>query len=133
MIKVVNNKVMLEDGAYAFGKKAVQVFIPALSTLYFTLATIWKLPDASEVVGSLAALAVFLGVALHLSSTQYDASGAAHDGTVSIAPNETGSVLSMHLDPADVAGKDSISLKVVPPVPTQQQLPTSPPPPPSGS
>ena len=79
MIKVVNRKVMFEDGAYKVIKYLVIVFIPAVSTLYFALSVIWRLPDPNEVVGSLAALALFLGTLIHLSSVNYNNSPAAHD------------------------------------------------------
>src|SRR5436190_14293223 len=90
MFKTVNGKTMLEDGIYAFGKKAVQIYIPALSTLYFTLGGIWNLPAVTQVIGTLAAIAVFLGVVLGISSAQFDASGAAHDGDMNIFPKEGG-------------------------------------------
>lgn len=113
MIKVVNNKVMFEDWVYSFLKKFVQIFLPAFSTFYFALAKTWGLPDATAVIGSVASLCTFIGILLHLSSSQYDASGATYDGTISHTINKTGSALALHIDPAVVLNKDSVKLQVI--------------------
>lgn len=52
-------------------KAAVQVLLPGAGALYFALAQIWGLPKAEEVVGSISAVAVFLGLLLGLSSRNY--------------------------------------------------------------
>lgn len=125
MFQKVNDKVMLGTGSYAFGKRLVQVIIPALSTFYFTLGAIWGLPGVEKVVGTLACLATFGGVCLGLSSKRYDSSGAAlkeledattHDGDLVIEQKEDGRKL-MTLDlenaPEGFEKKGSISFKVV--------------------
>lgn len=71
-------------------KKGVLVWIPALSTLYFTLGTIWGWGHIEQVVGSLAAVAAFLGIVLGISKTNYD------NSDVGIA-----GVLQVHTDPED--------------------------------
>lgn len=115
MIKVVNNKVMYEEKAYNFLNAVVRVILPAFATFYFAMSQVIKLPDATPVIGSISAACVFLGATLHVSSNNYDSSGAAHIGTVALIPNANGTALSMHVDPADIVGKDSVSLKVIPP------------------
>lgn len=62
---------MLSNKAYDVMKWVVSLLLPALGTLYYTLAVIWKFPYGEEVVGSLAAIALFLGVILGISSSQY--------------------------------------------------------------
>ena len=47
------------------------IVLPALGTLYFTLAQIWNLPYAEQIVGTLAAITTFMGAILQISSTQY--------------------------------------------------------------
>jgi hypothetical protein len=54
----------LSNKTYDVLSNAVKLVIPAIGTLYFTIATVWDLPYGDEVVGSLAALATFLGVTL---------------------------------------------------------------------
>ena len=48
------------------------VFLPAIATLYFALASIWGFPYAEEIVGTITAIDTFLGVLLGISSAQYN-------------------------------------------------------------
>lgn len=52
-------------------KVIAQLWIPALGTLYFTLAQLWNLPYPEEIVGTLAAIDTFLGVVLGISTLSY--------------------------------------------------------------
>lgn len=117
MLKTVNNHVMLTDTTYGFGKKLVQIWLPAVSSLYFGLGNIWGFPYVEEVVGSLAVIATFIGVCLGLSSRGYNASDAAYDGKVVVDTNDTGTkVFSLELngDPEEIEQKKSVSFKVSP-------------------
>lgn len=117
MLQAVNGKVMLNDKVYSFGKKSVQIYIPAFSTLYFTLGSIWGLPAVTQVVGTCAAVAAFFGVCLGISSANYDSSGAAHDGKMIVteaADGTTKAVMDLgEKNPADLINQDSVSFKVV--------------------
>lgn len=53
-------------------KWIAQIMLPALGTLYFALASIWGLPYGQEIVGTISAVDVFLGVLLGISSAKYD-------------------------------------------------------------
>lgn len=53
-------------------KFIAQIVIPAIGTLYYALAKIWKLPLAEEVVGTLTAIDAFLGALLGISTMQYN-------------------------------------------------------------
>lgn len=48
-----------------------RLVLPALATLYFTLAQIWNLPLGEEICGTLAAITVFLNSVLKIKSDQY--------------------------------------------------------------
>lgn len=48
-----------------------QVVLPALGTLYFTLASIWGLPYAQQVVGTIALIDTFLAILLGINTAQY--------------------------------------------------------------
>lgn len=50
-----------------------RLVLPALATLYFTLAQIWTpyLPYAEQICGTLAAITVFLNSVLKIKSDQY--------------------------------------------------------------
>lgn len=68
-------------------KFIVQVVSPAFTTLYLTLAGIWGLPAAQEVVGTIVALTAFAGVCLQISSAKFQANPDGHispDGTLSL-------------------------------------------------
>ena len=62
---------ILSDNMYNVLKWVVQIVLPAIGTLYFTLAQIWHLPAGEQVVGTCSALALFLGALIGISSTQY--------------------------------------------------------------
>lgn len=55
-------------------KYIAQVILPAAGTLYFALAGIWGFPYGEAVVGTIAAVDTFLGVALGISTAQYNKS-----------------------------------------------------------
>ena len=115
MLQKVNSHTMLSDNTYHLGKQLVQVYIPAASSLYFGLGSIWGLPAVEQVVGTFAVIATFLGVCLGLSSKQYDQSEAAYDGKVMVETNEAGGKLfSLELDgdPTEIEQKSSVSFKV---------------------
>ena len=62
----LNNKV------YDVLKWIVIIVLPAISTLYYALSEIWNLPYATQVVGSITAITVFLGAILGVSTVQYN-------------------------------------------------------------
>lgn len=62
---------MIKNKTYDILKWIAQYFLPALGTLYFTLAQLWGLPYAEQIVGTITAADAFLGVLLGLSSTKY--------------------------------------------------------------
>lgn len=56
-------------------KWIAQILLPALGTLYFALAGIWGFPYAEQIIGTLAAADVFLGVLLGISTAAYNKEG----------------------------------------------------------
>lgn len=62
----------MSDITYDFLKEIAQIYLPALATLYFTLASIWGLPYAEQIVGTISAIDVFLGTVLKISTIQYN-------------------------------------------------------------
>jgi len=47
------------------------IVLPAISTLYWTLASLWGLPYAEQITGTIAAVGTFLGVLIGISSRSY--------------------------------------------------------------
>ena len=64
----------LSNKTYDVLKFIAQIVLPALGTLYFSLASIWGCPYGEEIVGSIATVDTFLGALLGLSTIQYNKS-----------------------------------------------------------
>lgn len=107
----------MSNKLYDILKKFVQLVLPAAGTLYFTLASVWGLPAAEQVVATLAAIATFLGVVLQLSSNQFnkvnDITGSTGDMVITRKP-DGGLVYTYELneDPLDLAGMNKITFNV---------------------
>ena len=52
-------------------KWACLIALPAISTLYWSLATIWAWPYAEQITGTIAAVGTFLGVLIGISTRAY--------------------------------------------------------------
>lgn len=63
---------IMPSKVYDILKWVAQILLPALGTLYFALASIWGLPCAEQVVGTITALDTFLGIILGLSAARYN-------------------------------------------------------------
>lgn len=103
--------------AYDRMKTLVQVILPGISTFYFTMSNIWGWPREEQVIGTLAAFAVFLGLLLGQSNRRYKASDAQYDGKIVVTTKEDGTPLvSLELngDPYDIIDMKSANFKVQP-------------------
>lgn len=47
------------------------ILLPALATLWFTIAKIWGLPYMGEITGTLVAIDTFLGALIGISNIRY--------------------------------------------------------------
>jgi|SRR3954470_13251682 hypothetical protein len=103
---------MITGKLYNQLKFLAQVILPALATLYVTLAGLWGLPAVEAVVGSIVALDTFLGVILQISSSNYDSSTS--QGTMHFldTPNKLTYQLELDGDPEELKHKDRVVLKV---------------------
>lgn len=104
-------KPFLSDHMYDFLKFVAQIFLPALGTLYFALASLWGLPAAEEIVGTIMALDVFLGILLGLSTKAYNESDVKYDGAILVSEDEGTKTYSIAVnkDPYDLdQQKDAI-------------------------
>lgn len=61
----------MTNKTYDVLKYIAQIVLPAMATLYYTLAGIWGLPYSEQIVGTFAAIDTFLGVVLKISSNKY--------------------------------------------------------------
>ena len=62
----------MSNKTYDVLKWIAQILLPALGTLYFALAGIWKLPYAEAILGTITAIDTFVGVLLGISTINYN-------------------------------------------------------------
>lgn len=64
-------KINLSNKWFDILKWVALILLPAMAILYGALAPLWGFPFVKEVVGTISAIDVFLGVLLGISSAQY--------------------------------------------------------------
>lgn len=64
---------MLSNKVYDILKDVAIIWLPAIAALYSALAGIWGFPYGEQIVGTLAALGVFMGAVLKISNVKYNA------------------------------------------------------------
>ncbi len=62
----------MSNKVYDVLKFIAQMVLPAIATLYVTLAGIWGLPFSEQIGGTVMAVDTFLGAILMLSSKNYN-------------------------------------------------------------
>ena len=62
----------MQNKTYDILKFVAQICLPAIGTLYFSLAQIWGLPYGEEIVGTITAVDACLGALLGISTIQYN-------------------------------------------------------------
>lgn len=104
----------LSDKVYSKLRIFVEILLPAVSTLYFTLAQIWGFPNPEKVVGSIAAITTFLGLILRSARRSYNKSDAKYDGNMNVVEEDGKTVFSLDLktDPEMLSQKKDITFKV---------------------
>lgn len=78
----------MSNKTYDFFKWVVRYFLPGLGTLYFTIAKIWGLPAAEEVVGTIVAVTLAISTWIGLSNAQYKMNPSNYDGTMVVDNRE---------------------------------------------
>lgn len=96
----------LTDKVYDTLKWIAQLVLPALGTLYFTLSGIWGLPYGEQVVGTIMAIDVFLGVILKISTSSYQGDGAI------VYSDEDDVYLELETEVDDIANKNFAIFRV---------------------
>lgn len=104
---------MITGPLYDKLKFVAQILLPALGTLYFTLAGIWGLPAAEQVVGTIVAIDAFLGILLGITQTKY-LNEEVGQGILHVEKTEDGKGMRLELDetPEELAGKSEVRFKV---------------------
>ena len=95
----------LSNKVYDILKWIAQILLPGLGTLYFAISGIWGLPYCEQVVGTLSAITVFIGMLLGLSAAKYPG-----DGTIKMQGATYKTKLSIPMD--KLIEKKNVILKV---------------------
>ena len=109
---------MLPSKLYDILKPVAQVWLPALGAAYFSLAQIWGLPEAEEVVGTITIIDTTLGVILGISTSKFNDPGkpaGKYDGDVNVTQTALGKQmvnLSFNIEPEELMEKRELLLKV---------------------
>lgn len=110
-----SNPFMLPSKLYNFLKQVALIALPAISTFYFMLGETWEWDNTTKVIGTIAAIQVFLGAILGISSRAYNKSDARFDGDFIETENEDGNktfLLDLKSDPEELPTKKQIVFKV---------------------
>ena len=62
----------LSNKTYDILKYIVTIFLPALTTLWLTVASIWNIPYGEPIGATIGAITVFLGALIGISSKHYN-------------------------------------------------------------
>jgi len=105
----------MSNALYDKLKFIAQVLLPALGTLYFTLAGIWNFPAAEEIVGTIVAIDTFLGVLLHISTNRYNTTMEKTGDLVITTKKDGTKIFSLEItgDPNDLEKQSLITFQIV--------------------
>jgi hypothetical protein len=106
---------LVSNRTYDVLKTVTTIVLPGISTLYFTLAQIWGFPYAEQVVGTIAAFNVFLGLFVKVSSTSYQSSDERFAGEIQVTHNDGGGKtanLIVNGDPEDLLKQSEATFKI---------------------
>ena len=105
--------VSLTNKSYDALKWIAQILLPAAGASYFSVAQIWSLPYATEVVGTITVIDTLLGALLGLTSSSYYSQP--FDGTMTVAKAEDGrtvNTLEINRNPEELQTQSVVTLKV---------------------
>lgn len=116
IVDVPSQGFVFGDKLYTKLKWLTIVFLPAFNALYVALGAVWGLPYVNQVVGTIAALTVFLGVLLGISTKGYNSSEAGYAGDINITGTGEDKKVSFAFngDPADLEMFPKVTFKVNP-------------------
>lgn len=107
---------MFSNRTYDITKYVAQILLPAVGALYFSLASIWGLPRAEAVIGTITVIDTFIGAVLLLSSRSYNNSDAKYDGVMNVFDTEEDvrkMSMTLNATPEELEEKKAVAFKVV--------------------
>lgn len=111
-----SNGFIFGQKTYDFLKFLALILLPAVGTLYFTLAQIWGWSNGEAIVGTIMAVDLFLGAILGIASKTYNNSDVKYTGTITLTPNEEENTtdLKFSVDPNKLTGSSEAIFKIEP-------------------
>lgn len=105
---------LLTSQQYNILKWVTIIVLPAVTTAYGTFSNIWGWPYGDQIVASLAAITLLLGVIIGVSTSSYNKSSAGPSGTLVVDNSGTGqqTYLAFDQDPKTLAEGSQITLNV---------------------
>lgn len=105
----------LSNSVYDKLKFVALVVLPAMGAAYFSLANLWDLPNAEQVVGTITIIDTLLGGVLKLSSTRYRNGPEVIDGDLVVRKlgDTTQMLLVANKGVEKISGKTSVNFRVV--------------------
>lgn len=116
------NGFVMNPGLYNKLKFTALTVLPALTTLYFAIGSVWNLHHLTEVIGTMTAVDTFLGVLIGLSAATYNKSGAGLVGHISIVQDADSKryILELNGEPSDIDSMKTATFSVGNPMPPPQ-------------
>lgn len=104
---------LLGDRSYNTLKKTATIVLPAIATLYFALAQLWRFPEPEKVVATITALNTFVGIVVGISKRNYD-DGGKYVGEIQVEDNGEKKTYSLVIDgdPEKIEHMDEATFKV---------------------
>lgn len=109
------NGLVLGNKTYDRAKFIVQVFLPALGVLYATIAATFGLGGIEQVLAVLAAIGLFLGTIMRISSNNFTPATTTPDGAFVVTTLPGGKksvVLEFEQDPETLVNGRTLSFEV---------------------
>lgn len=105
---------ILGQKAYDVLKFVAMILLPAVGTLYFTLAQLWEWGNGEKVVGTVMAIDLFLGALLGIAARSYNNSDIKYTGVIKLVPNEAedSTDLKFSVDPNKLVGSSEAIFKI---------------------
>jgi hypothetical protein len=106
---------LLSNNNYDKLKKVTTIVLPALVTLWLTIANVWNLPNSQEIGLTIGAINTFFGVVLAVATNTYNKSDEKFDGQINVLEGDEKTTMQLELDkgPEVLKEQSEVAFRVV--------------------